>query len=72
MVYKTFNNLLNLDVTLDNSMSTYKPYPSRKKAFEDVIKDLSPGVRELAKELIEEKLRNKMIKMIQKRIQNSS
>jgi hypothetical protein len=34
-------------------MSIYKPYISKKKAIEEAIKDLSPGVRDLVKEVTE-------------------
>lgn len=35
-------------------MSMYKPSLSKKKAVEEAIRDLSPGVRELVEEIIKE------------------
>lgn len=37
----------------------YRPCASRRKAIEEVVKDLSPGVRELAKEVINTSFRKK-------------
>jgi hypothetical protein len=34
-------------------MSIYKPCIDKKKAVEEIVKDLSPGIRELAKDVIE-------------------
>lgn len=34
-------------------MSLYKPHKDRKKAIEDVLKDLDPATRELAKAVLE-------------------
>lgn len=38
-------------------MSIYRPYIGKRKAVEEVSKDLSPGVRELVKELVGEDLK---------------
>lgn len=45
---------------MGNIVSKYNPYLSKRKAVEEAVRDLSPGVRELAKEIIEENLREKL------------
>ncbi|MEM4789194.1 MAG: hypothetical protein QXV06_05320 [Ignisphaera sp.] len=51
-------------------MSIYKPSLSKKKAVEEATRDLSPGVRELAKEIIEGNLREKLRLRITKKHNN--
>jgi len=57
-------------ITSGSTVSTYKPSLSKKKAIEEVIRDLSPGIRELAKEIIEGDLREKLRLRITKKHNN--